>query len=178
VEDVLQVPATEDMLARLHELSRMFSFDFEDHLQGIEGLLLAVRKAGFKLSGKKLEFGTQSVNFLGHTIDRTGVSAQQEKREIIRQWPPHKMKQSRGNFSKFDFICTFWRSSVNFFFEIAAPLHELLNNSRSHRTQECEQTFNTLKKLLCDAGTTKSTWPLAVTYNVSISNRNTIGVNT
>jgi hypothetical protein len=50
-----------------------FHSNFEDHLQGIERLLQAVRKTGFKLSEKKCQFATQSVNFLGHTIDRKEV---------------------------------------------------------------------------------------------------------
>lgn len=69
VEDMFQVSEAEDMLAYLDDVI-CFHSNFNDHLvQGIKRLLLAVRKPRFKLSAKKFQFATQSVNFLGHTID-------------------------------------------------------------------------------------------------------------
>ena len=140
LEDMLQVLEAEDMLTYLDDVI-CFHSNFEEHLQGIERLLRAVRNAGFKLSGKKCQFATQSVNFLGHTIDRKGVRPQPEKTEIIREWPtPHN-----------EFVLFGAGLFVPGFSQIAAPLHELLNKPKFHWTQECEQAFITLKRLLCNS---------------------------
>lgn len=52
VVDVLLVLNAEVMLAYLDDVIRFHS-NFEDHLEGMERLLTAVRQSGFKLSGKK-----------------------------------------------------------------------------------------------------------------------------
>lgn len=58
VEEMLQVLEAKDMLAYLNDVI-CFHSRFDDHLQGIEKLLWAVRNAGFKLSGKKCQFATK-----------------------------------------------------------------------------------------------------------------------
>ena len=61
-----------------------FHATFDKHLEGIQKLLEMVRRAGFKLSGKKCQFAKLSVRFLGHIIDNTGVRPLPEKLDIIR----------------------------------------------------------------------------------------------
>lgn len=149
VEDMLQVLEAEDMLAYLDDVI-CFHSRFEDHLQGIERLLRAVRKARFKLSGKKCQLQTKSVNFLGHTIDQDGIRPQPEKIDIISQWT---ISRNETELRKFIGVCTFWRKFVKGFSQIAAPLHELLNKLEYHWTPECDHAFNTLKELLCTSVT-------------------------
>lgn len=149
VEDMLQVLDADDVLAYLDDVI-CFHSSFPDHLVGIERLLRAVRNTGFKLSGKKCQFATKSVDFLGHTIDKDGVRPQPEKIDIIREWA---RPQTEPELRKFIGVCTFWRKFVKGFSQIAAPLHELLNKPEYHWTSECEQAFNTLKQLLCTSVT-------------------------
>ena len=83
VEDMMQVLDTEDIMAYLNDMI-CFHPTFEEHLVGISRLFQIVRKSGFKLSGKKCQFATRSVNFLGHLIDESGVRPLPEKLEMIR----------------------------------------------------------------------------------------------
>ena len=83
VEDMVQVLETEDIMAYLDDVI-CFHATFDKHLEGIQKLLEMVRRAGFKLSGKKCEFAKLSVRFLGHIIDNTGVRPLPEKLDIIR----------------------------------------------------------------------------------------------
>ena len=88
---MLQVLDTEDVMAYLDDVI-CFHSTFEEHLKGIERLLLTIRKSGFKLSGKKCQFATKSVKFLGHVIHKDGIRHQPEKLDIIREGSALKMK--------------------------------------------------------------------------------------
>ena len=70
IEDMLQVLDAEDVMAYLDDVI-CFHSTFEEHLKGIERLLLTIRRLGFKLSSKK--FATRSVKFFGHVIDKDGI---------------------------------------------------------------------------------------------------------
>lgn len=82
IEDMLQVLDAEDVVAYLNEVI-CFHAGFKEHLKGIRRLLQTIRGAGFKLSGKKCQFATRSVKFLGHVIDKDGIRPQPEKLDII-----------------------------------------------------------------------------------------------
>jgi hypothetical protein len=84
VEDMVQVLETEDIMAYLDDVI-CFHATFDKHLEGIQKLLEMVRRAGYKLSGKKCQFSKLSVRFLGHIIDNTGVRPLPEKLDIIRK---------------------------------------------------------------------------------------------
>ena len=75
IEDMLQVLDAEDVMAYLDDVI-CFHSGFEEHLKGIGRLLQTIRKAGFKLAGKKCQFATRSVKFLGHVIDKDGIRPQ------------------------------------------------------------------------------------------------------
>ena len=101
-----------------------FHCTFEEHLEGMGGLIQMVRKSGFKLSGKKCQFATRSVKFLGHFIDKSGVLPLPEKLEIIRNL---KAFANEAELRQFLGVCTFWRRFVKDFAKVAVPLHSLLN---------------------------------------------------
>ena len=69
IEDMLQVLDAEDVMAYLDDLI-CFHSSFEEHLKGVERLLQTIKKSGFKLSGRKCQFATRSVKFLGHVINQ------------------------------------------------------------------------------------------------------------
>ena len=123
VEDMVQVLDTEDIMAYLDDVICYHS-TFDKHLKGVRTLLEMIRKAGFKLSGKKCQFAKHSVRFLGHVIDSTGVKPLPEKLEIIRSWETPKTEEELRRFLG---VCTFWRKFVKDFAKIAVPLHNLLN---------------------------------------------------
>ncbi|CAB3994222.1 Retrovirus-related Pol poly from transposon 412 [Paramuricea clavata] len=99
-----------------------FHATFDKHLEGIQKLLEMVRRAGFKLSGKKCQFDKLCVRFLGHIIDNTGVRPLPEKLDIIRNW-----KAPEDELRRFLGVCTLWRRFVKDFAKIAVPPHNLLN---------------------------------------------------
>lgn len=151
IEDMLQVLDAEDVMAYLDDVI-CFHSSFEEHLKGVERLLLAIRKSGFKLSGKKCQFAKRSVKFLGHVIDEDGVRPQPEKLDIIRDWKP---PQDEADLRRFLGVCTFWRRFVKDFARIAVPLHDLLNKSEFVWTPQCDSAFRHLREILCSSVTLK-----------------------
>ena len=141
----------EDVMAYLDDVI-CFHSGFEEHLKGIGRLLQMIRKAGFKLSGKKCQFATRSVKFLGHVIDKDGIKPQPEKLDIIREW---KVPRDEADLRRFLGVCTFWRRFVKDFAHIAVPLHDLLNKSEFVWTPQCDSAFKQLKEILCSSVTLK-----------------------
>ena len=151
IEDMLQVLDAEDVMAYLDDVI-CFHSSFEEHLKGVERLLQTIRKSGFKLSGRKCQFATRSVKFLGHVIDRDGLRPQPEKLDIIHEWkPPHNEAELR----RFLGVCTFWRRFVKDFARIAVPLHDLLNKPEFVWSSQCDSAFKQLKEMLCSSVTLK-----------------------
>ena len=103
IEDMLQVLDAEDVMAYQDDVI-CFHSGFEEHLKGIRRLLQTIRKAGFKLSGKKCQFATRSVKFLGHVIDKDGIRPLPEKLDIIREW---KVPKDEADLCRFLGVFTF-----------------------------------------------------------------------
>ena len=84
---MVQVLNTGDILAYLDDVI-CFHATFDKHLDGVRKLLKMIRKAGFKLAGKKCQFAKCSVKFMGHIIDQQGIRPVPEKLDIIRKYHP------------------------------------------------------------------------------------------
>ena len=151
IEDMVQVLDTDDIMAYLDDVI-CFHSTFKEHLQGIRRLFQMIRESGFKLSGKKCQFATRSVKFLGHVIDKAGVRPLPEKLEIIRKW---KAPESEAELRQFLGVCTFWRRFVKYFSKVAVPLHNLLNKPEFVWSPECQNAFEALKNILCSSVTLK-----------------------
>ena len=111
-----------------------------------------IRKAGFKLSGKKCQFAPTSVKFLGHVIDKDGIRPQPERLDIIQEW---NVPKDEADLCRFLGVCTFWRRFVKDSAHIADPLHDLLNKSEFVWTPQFDSAFKQLKDILCFSVTLK-----------------------
>jgi hypothetical protein len=63
------------------------SKSFEEHLINLNTVIRKLTRAGFTLNIKKCHFCRAEVQFLGHRIDRTGVSTDPERVEAILCYP-------------------------------------------------------------------------------------------
>jgi hypothetical protein len=76
---------------------------FEEHLYHLDTVISKLTRAGFTLNATKCHF-CREVKFLGHRIDKTGVSADPDRIEAIQNYPaPKNSKQLR----QFLGICNF-----------------------------------------------------------------------
>jgi hypothetical protein len=69
---------------------------FDDHLRHLDTVLGKLTKAGFNINATKCRFCKDEVKFLGHRIDRMGVSADPDRVQAILSYPaPRNSKQLR-----------------------------------------------------------------------------------
>ena len=64
------------------------------HLELLEKLFIALRKANFKLSPAKSKFFQAKVDFVGHTFSREGVRPKADKLSALFELPIPKTKKS------------------------------------------------------------------------------------
>ncbi|GJT00092.1 putative reverse transcriptase domain-containing protein [Tanacetum coccineum] len=120
--------------------------EHEEHLKIILGLLKE-EKLYAKFS--KCDFWLDSVQFLGHVINREGVHVDPSKIEAIKNWStpstPTEVRQFLG-------LAGYYRRFIEGFSLIAKPLTKLTQKNKKYEWgKEEEAAFQILKQKLCSA---------------------------
>ena len=98
---------------------------------------------------KKCEIMQTRVEYLGHFISQDGISVDNRKIDVIRQWP---MPANTSDVRSFLGIASYYRKFVKHFAAIAMPLTDLLHKDNVFRWQNAEQeAFEQLKMSLTTA---------------------------
>ena len=101
----------------------IYSKTFDEHMKHIDAVLSRLTKAGFTINAAKCRFCREEVKFLGHRIDRTGVSADPDRVAAILKYPaPRNSKQLR----QFLGTCNFHSRFIISYADYIAPLTPLL----------------------------------------------------
>jgi hypothetical protein len=95
----------------------------KDHLRHLEPILAKLKKAGFTINAKKCRFCREEVKFLGHRIDRTGVSSDMDTIQAILHYPAPRNNNQLRQFLR---TCYFHNRSIIGFTNYVAPLTPLL----------------------------------------------------
>jgi transposase InsO family protein len=124
----------------------IFSKDFDSHLEHIREVLQRLQAANLTVKPNKCSLAMNSVKFLGHVIDKTGVRTDPDKIKGIQDFPrPQTLTQVRGFIGR----ASYYRKFIPYFSEVAEPLSRLTKkNVRYIWGPEQEQAFNQLKQLL------------------------------
>ncbi|XP_073051214.1 uncharacterized protein [Primulina eburnea] len=118
----------------------------EDHKEHLRLTLQKLREKELYANFKKCEFWLESVTFLGHIISATGVSVDPKKVEAIVDWPRPKTVTEIRSFLG---LAGYLRKFVEGFSSIAIPITKLTQkNSKFQWSEECEKSFETLKRSL------------------------------
>lgn len=134
---------------------------FESHLERLDTVLTRLKHSGLKVKFEKCHFLQKEVKFLGHQISAEGIATDPSKISAVRDWPvPTTVKELQS----FLGLCSYYRRYVEGFSQLAAPLHDLVNQCNSAvRTAKTskklsllwnatsEGAFNTLKEKLVTA---------------------------
>ena len=126
------------------------STTWEAHIQHLEAVLGALRRAGLTANAKKCRIGLTETDYLGFTVGRGCVKPQAQKVERIRNWPRPVTKK---NIKSFVGLVAYYSHFINNFSMIAAPLYDLTRRNLPHHvtwTAEAEKAFSLLKQALCE----------------------------
>jgi hypothetical protein len=94
----------------------------EEHLKHLSAAINKIGAANLRLNPKKCVFGSDSVEYLGHTLSGDGVRLGQDKAKAMQTaQPPRSVKELRSFFG----LANYFRSYIVQFAIKAAPLFKL-----------------------------------------------------
>lgn len=126
----------------------VYSSSVEEHMEHLASVYELMRLNQLFAKRSKCSFATDRVEYLGHFIQKEGVSTDPQKIRAIVEWPiPSSLKALRG----FLGLAGYYRRFVWRFGPIAFPLTALTKKNCFEWSVEAETAFGILKKALCEA---------------------------
>ncbi|MCH83985.1 Ty3/gypsy retrotransposon protein, partial [Trifolium medium] len=126
----------------------VYSSSLTDHVTHLSKVFQVLRDNQLFLRREKCSFATPRVEYLGHFIDKEGISTDPNKVQAVSSWPlPSSIKQLRG----FLGLAGYYRRFVKDFGKIAKPLTDMLKKDAFHWSTEATQAFTELKHALTSA---------------------------
>ena len=129
----------------------VFSKTPEEHLIRLRGVFQKMREVGLKLKPSKCEFFKDRIAYLGHIVSKSGIETDPKKISDIKEWPQPKTVTDVRQFLGFT---NYYRKFIKQYTQVANPLNKLISghnakkkNKRVEWTQECEDSFQSLKKI-------------------------------
>ena len=124
----------------------VFSKNEAEHRKHLAMIFAELNKHRLVINGKKSEFFSEEIHFLGHIISKDGVRMDPAKVEAIRSWPDLKTLHDVRIFLG---LCSYYRRFIRYFVEIASPLHALQKKAIAFRWADKEiAAFKKLKEKL------------------------------
>ncbi|WVZ02924.1 hypothetical protein V8G54_023730 [Vigna mungo] len=123
----------------------VFSASWKTHLYHLEVVLKVLQREHLYAKISKCTFGTQQINYLGHTIEGNGVHMDKDKVQAVLEWPqPRNIKQLRG----FLGLTGYYRRFIKGYASLASPLTELLIKNAFQWNQKATKAFLSLKQAI------------------------------
>ena len=114
-------------------------------MQHIQEVLSILETESLYAKFSKCEFELEEIPYLGHKINAEGVSVDEEKIQVIKEWPrPKNLTQLRG----FIGLCSYYRRFVKGFSKIASPLTNLNKKGYFAWNGRAQQEFDELKIIM------------------------------
>lgn len=120
-----------------------------EHEKHLRIVLEKLRTEKLYAKFSKCEFWLKKVNFLGHVVSGEGIKVDPTKVQAVQEWKspttPYKIRSFLG-------LAGYYRRFIRGFSKIATPMTQLLKkNVKFQWTEECERSFEELKKSLTTA---------------------------
>ncbi|GKE54172.1 putative reverse transcriptase domain-containing protein, partial [Tanacetum coccineum] len=127
----------------------IFSRNEKEHEEHLKTILELLKKEELYAKFSKREFWINTVKFLGHVIDSSGIHVDPAKIEAVKNWAstttPLEIRQFLG-------LAGYYRRFIEGFSKIAKPMTELTQkNQKFDWGEEQEEAFQLLKQKLCAA---------------------------
>ena len=148
MNSVLQGLIPNDVMVYIDDIL-VSSKDLPDHIKQLDKVFNRLNNAGLTINVTKCKFLAPSLTFLGHTIDKRGISPNNLKITAIQYMPPPK---STKEIKSFLGVCGFYRDHVPYYSQLQSPLTALLKKDVPFTWESKHQTsFESLKKALTTA---------------------------
>nr|GEW00494.1 putative reverse transcriptase domain-containing protein [Tanacetum cinerariifolium] len=125
----------------------VYSIDVEEHEKHLKIILELLKKERLYAKFSKYDFWLDSIQFLSHVIDRSGVHVDPAKIKAITSWAtltkPTEVRQFIG-------LAGYYSRFIEGFSLISKPLTKLTQKNKKYEWEKKED-FQTLKKKLCSA---------------------------
>lgn len=125
----------------------VYSRDEKEHQEHLKIVLQVLKAHRFYANEKKCAFGQRRIAYLGHVITKDGVSADPEKVEAMKKWPPPKNVTALRGFLG---LTGYYSKFVLSYGRIARPMTELLKKGGFCWTPKAMQAFNRLKEAMSE----------------------------
>ncbi|GKC70826.1 putative reverse transcriptase domain-containing protein [Tanacetum coccineum] len=127
----------------------IYSKDEEEHGKHLKIILELLKKERLYAKFSKCDFWLDSVQFLGHVIDRNGVYVDPAKIEAIKNWAAPTTPTEVRQFLR---LAGYYRRFIEGFSLISKPLTKLTQKDKKYEWgKEEEEAFQTLKQKLYSA---------------------------
>ena len=127
----------------------VYSKNEEEHAEHLRLVLEKLREHQLYTKFSKCEFWLKEVGFLGHVISGEGIAVDPVKVQAVTEWLAPTLV---GDIHSFLELAGYYRRFIENFSKIAKPMIELLKKeSKYNWTEECEASFQELKKRLVTA---------------------------
>ncbi|GJS04585.1 putative nucleotidyltransferase, ribonuclease H [Tanacetum coccineum] len=127
----------------------IYSHNEKEHKEHLKTILELLKEEELYAKFSKCEFWINTVKFLGHVIDSSGIHVDPAKIEAVKNWAspttPSEIRQFLG-------LAGYYRRFIEGFSKIAKPMTELTQKDRKFDWGEEQETaFQLLKQKLCVA---------------------------
>nr|AAM01169.1 Putative retroelement [Oryza sativa Japonica Group] len=127
----------------------IYSKTKEEHKEHLRLALEKLREHQLYAKFSKCEFWLSEVKFLGHVISSGGVAVDPSNVESVLSW---KQPKTVSEVRSFLGLAGYYRRFIENFSKIARPMTRLLQKEVKYKwTEDCEQSFQELKKRLVTA---------------------------
>lgn len=117
--------------------------DFSQHIKTLKLVLNKLRDAGLKLNLSKCEFFKDKISYLGFTIDKFGLSKNQDRYLRVLQAPvPNDISELRA----FIGMANYYSRFISNFANKMCPLYELLKKGvKFEWSKKCNKAYKDIK---------------------------------
>ena len=125
----------------------VFAKTEEELAENLQEIFLQLKRKGVTLNPKKTELGLEEVEFLGHTLSRSGTGFTSEKIKSVTDFPkPMKLKQLQA----FLGLANYFHDHIEHHSEIVRELQKMVNEGNKSKggiewNQEAEEAFERIK---------------------------------
>nr|GEV71532.1 putative reverse transcriptase domain-containing protein [Tanacetum cinerariifolium] len=127
----------------------VYSKDEEEHEKHLKIILELLKKERLHAKFSKCDSWLDSIQFLGHVIDRSGVHVDPAKVKAIKSWAVPTTSTEVRHFLR---LAGYYRRFIEGFSLISKPLTKLTQKNKKYEWgKEEKEAFQTLKQKLCSA---------------------------